>query len=123
MSVWRCDGAPHPVRATIGQSPGETRELCQTPNQALRPPPSPLDSGAMPPLYPRTMEDVDDAEEAELRWLEGRAPGGIAPLPSSFTFDPFCLHFSSYLAAMSTGWSDGGLFRTLLPTHESGCKS
>jgi len=44
MSVWRDDGAPHPVRATIGQSPGETRELCQTPNQAL--PPSPFDSGA-----------------------------------------------------------------------------
>ena len=37
MSVWRCDGAPHPVRATIGQSPGETRELCQTPDQALPP--------------------------------------------------------------------------------------
>ena len=49
-------------------------------------PPSPSDSGAMPPLYPRTMEDVDDAEEAELRWLEGRAPGRIAPLPSSSTF-------------------------------------
>ena len=29
MSVWRDDGALHPVRATIGQSLGETRELCQ----------------------------------------------------------------------------------------------
>ena len=36
--------------------------------------------------YPRTMEDVDDAEEAELRRLDGGAPGRIAPSPFSSIF-------------------------------------
>ena len=39
----------------------------------------------MPPPYPRTIQDLDDAEEAELdRQIRG-FPGGNAPSPPSST--------------------------------------
>ena len=82
MSVGRGDGAPHPHRATIGQNAGrDTRHPAKLPIK--REPPLSFRSDGMPPLFPRTMEDVDDAEEAELRRLEGRTPGGMAPSPST----------------------------------------
>ena len=48
-------------------------------------------SARMPVRFPRTMDDVNDAEEAELRRLEDGAPGGIAPSPSPPTHAAFAL--------------------------------
>ena len=83
MSVWRCDGAPHRSAPPGGQIPGADRGTLPN-SQSSDSTPSPSVSTGMPPLYPRTMEDVDDAEAAAMEGLI-RGEGGTPSPPSSPT--------------------------------------
>ena len=77
MSVWRFSGGPHPPAPLAMRLEGtDTRhsELCK-----------PKTGFQLPLRYARTMEDVDDKEEAELERLILGVPAGNPASPSPFS--------------------------------------